>query len=117
MSYMPSAYSGSPSGLPRYCKTYERYYDRVDSWLSSAHSNLVSDLSSSTKMATIRADREMHLVEFLEAAFYFRCISMDKEDVQRQMSAFRSAQGVSLEAGLWGRGHQRLGKMPGASPS
>jgi len=68
-------------------------------------------------MATIRADREMHLVEFLEAAFYFRCISMDKEDVQRQMSAFRSAQGVSLEAGLWGRGHQRLGKMPGASPS
>ena len=33
---------------------------------------------------------------------------MNKEDVQRQMSAFRSAKDVSLEARLWGRSHQRL---------
>ncbi|PYU47961.1 MAG: hypothetical protein DMG53_07455 [Acidobacteria bacterium] len=65
-------------------------------------------------MATIRADREMHLVEFLEAAFYFRCVSMDKEDVQRQMSAFRSAQGVSLEPGLWRRSHRKVGIIHGS---
>src|SRR6267143_2764397 len=35
-----------------------------------------------------RADREMHPVELLQAAFYFRCVTMDKEDVQRRMSAF-----------------------------
>jgi hypothetical protein len=29
----------------------------------------------------------MHLVELLQAAFYFRCVTMDKEDVQRRMSA------------------------------
>ena len=65
----------------------------------------------------LRADREMHLVELLQATFYFGCVTMDKEDVQRRMSAFRSAKDVSLEAGLWGRSHQRLGKIPGASPS
>ena len=35
-----------------------------------------------------RADREMHLVELLQATFYFRCVTMNKEDVQRRMSAF-----------------------------
>src|ERR1700687_4672052 len=35
----------------------------------------------------LRADREMHLVEFLQAALYFRCATMNKEDVQRRMSA------------------------------
>src|SRR6266403_471036 len=65
----------------------------------------------------LRADREMHLVERLQAALYFRYMTMNKEDVQRHMSAFRSAKDVSLEAGLWGRTHQRLGKIPGASPS
>src|SRR5882762_4997325 len=65
----------------------------------------------------LRADREMHLVELLQATFYFRCVTMNKEDVQRQMSAFRSAKDVSLEAGLWGRSHQRLVKILGASPS
>src|SRR5437016_6453599 len=65
----------------------------------------------------LRADREMHLVELLQATFYFRCVTMNKEDVQRQMPAFRSAKDVSLEAGLWGRSHQRLAKIPGASPS
>src|SRR5467141_3295357 len=65
----------------------------------------------------LRADREMHLVELLQAAFYFRCVTMDKEDVQRQMSAFRSAKDVSLEAGLWGRSHRRLGEIPGAGLS
>src|SRR5437667_11382977 len=65
----------------------------------------------------LRADREMHLVELLQAAFYVRSVTMDKEDVQRRMSAFRSAKDVSLEAGLWGRSHQRLGKIPGASLS
>src|SRR6202521_5691948 len=49
----------------------------------------------------LRADREMHLVELLQAAPYFRSVTMNKEDVQRRMSAFRSAQGVSLEVG-WG---------------
>src|SRR5260370_17314722 len=44
----------------------------------------------------LRADREMHLVELLQATFYFRCVTMNKEDVQRQMSAFRSAKDVSL---------------------
>jgi len=39
-------------------------------------------------MATIRADREMHLVELLQATFYFRCVTMNKEDVQGQMTAF-----------------------------
>ena len=53
----------------------------------------------------LRADREMHLVELLQAALYFRYVTMNKEDVQRQMSAFRSAKDVSLEAGLWGRSH------------
>jgi len=62
-------------------------------------------------------DREMQLVELLQAAPYFRYVTMNKEDVQRQMSAFRSAKDVSLEAGLWGRSHQRLGKIPGASLS
>src|SRR6266566_3853663 len=65
----------------------------------------------------LRADREMHLVELLQATFYFRCVTMNKEDVQRQMTAFRSAKDVSLEAGLWGRSHQRLGKIPGANLS
>ncbi len=65
----------------------------------------------------LRADREMHLVELLQATFYFRCVTMNKEDVQRQMSAFRSAKDVSLEAGLWGRSRQRLVKILGASPS
>src|SRR6267154_5968507 len=59
----------------------------------------------------LRADREIHLVELLPAAFYFRCVTMDKEDVQRRMSAFRSAKDVSLEAGSWGRSHQRLVKI------
>src|SRR5229473_6660738 len=65
----------------------------------------------------LRADREMHLVELLEAALYFRYLTMNKEDVQKRMSAFRSAQGVSLEMGSWGRSHRRLGKIPGAGPS
>src|SRR6267154_3120330 len=65
----------------------------------------------------LRADREMHLVELMQATFYFRCATMNKEDVQRQMTAFRSAKDVSLEAGLWGRSHQRLGKIPGANLS
>src|SRR5207245_7841677 len=47
----------------------------------------------------LRADREMHLVELLQAALYFRGVTMNKENVQRRMSAFRSA----LEAGLWRR--------------
>jgi hypothetical protein len=42
----------------------------------------------------------MHLVELLQAALYFRYVTMNKEDVQRQMSAFRSAKDVSREAGL-----------------
>jgi hypothetical protein len=56
----------------------------------------------------------MYFVELLQAAFYFRCVTMDKEDVQRRMSAFRSAMDVSLEAGSWGRSHRRLGKIPGS---
>src|SRR6266851_2837838 len=36
----------------------------------------------------LRADREMYPVELLQAALYFRCVTMDKEDVQRRMSAF-----------------------------
>jgi hypothetical protein len=36
----------------------------------------------------LRADREMHLVEFLQAALYFRYVTMNKEDVQTRMSAF-----------------------------
>ena len=31
-----------------------------------------------------------------------RYVTMNKEDVQRRMSAFRPAKDVSLEAGLWG---------------
>src|SRR6266849_2530241 len=65
----------------------------------------------------LRADREMYFVELLQAALYFRYLTMYKEDVQRQMSAFRSAKDVSLEAGLWGRSHQRLGEIPGAGLS
>src|SRR6266403_3999948 len=65
----------------------------------------------------LRTDREVHFIELLQAAFYFRCVTVDKEDVQRRMSAFRSPQGISLEAGLWRRSHQRLGKIPGAGPS
>jgi len=61
----------------------------------------------------LRADREMHLVELLPAALYFRCVTMNKEDVQRRKSAFRSAQGVSLEAGLWRRSHPKVGIIPG----
>jgi hypothetical protein len=57
----------------------------------------------------LRADREVHSVELLQAAFYFGGVTMDKEDVQRRMSAFGSAQGISLEAGLGGRGHWNLG--------
>src|SRR6266404_1507049 len=56
----------------------------------------------------LRADREVHFVELLQAAFYFRCVTMDKEDVQRRMSAFGSGQGISLEASLWGRSHRNL---------
>jgi hypothetical protein len=41
----------------------------------------------------------MHLVELLQATFYFGCVTIDKEDVQRRMSAFRSAKDVSLKAG------------------
>src|SRR6267143_4024070 len=36
----------------------------------------------------LSADREMYLVELLQAALYFHCVTMDKEDVQRRMSAF-----------------------------
>src|SRR5437879_13903576 len=56
----------------------------------------------------LRADREMHLVQLLQAALYFRYVTMNKEDVQRQMSAFRSAKDVSLEAGPWCRTHREL---------
>src|SRR5882762_3905493 len=48
----------------------------------------------------LRADREMHPVELLQAALHFRSVTMNKEDVQRRMSAFGSAQGIALEAGL-----------------
>src|SRR2546422_10858052 len=36
----------------------------------------------------LRAGREMYLVELLQAALYFHCTTMNKEDVQRWMSAF-----------------------------
>src|SRR6266403_4188956 len=56
----------------------------------------------------LRTAREVHFIELSQASFYFRCVTVDKEDVQRRMSAFRSPQGISLEAGLWRRSHQRL---------
>src|SRR6266550_1070626 len=59
------------------------------------------------------ADREMQLVEHLQAALYFRYVTMNKEDVQRRISAFRSTRGVSLEAGWRGRSHWNLGKIHG----
>src|SRR6266852_677186 len=52
-----------------------------------------------------RGDREMHPVELLHAALHLRCVTMGKKDVQRRMSAFGSAQGIALEAGLGGSGH------------
>src|SRR6266403_1073724 len=52
-----------------------------------------------------RGDREMHPVELLQAALHLRCVTMGKKDVQRRMSAFGSAQGIALEAGLGGSGH------------
>jgi len=36
----------------------------------------------------LRTDREMHFVELSQAALYFRCLTMKKEDVQRRMTAF-----------------------------
>ncbi len=36
----------------------------------------------------LRAGREMYLVKLLQAALYFHCVTMNKEDVQRRMSAF-----------------------------
>src|SRR4029077_17567946 len=62
----------------------------------------------------LRTDSEVHFIELLQAAFYFRCVTMDKEDVQRRMSAFRSAEGVSLETSLWGRSHWNLSSIPGS---
>jgi len=42
MSYMTSAYFGSPRGLLSYCKTYERYIDTVEVWGSSPHGPTIS---------------------------------------------------------------------------
>jgi len=54
----------------------------------------------------------MHLVELFAGNALLPLCDYEQEDVQRRVSAFRSAQGVSLEAGLWRRSHQRLGKFP-----
>src|SRR5260370_12509652 len=54
----------------------------------------------------LRADREMHLVELLQAALYFRYLTMYKEDVQRQMSSFRMRQSKGVVANE--RGGSRL---------
>jgi hypothetical protein len=35
----------------------------------------------------LRTDREMHLIELLQAALYFRYVSMNKQDAQGRMSA------------------------------
>jgi hypothetical protein len=61
----------------------------------------------------LRTDREMYFVELSQAALYFRCLTVKKEDIQRRMSALRSAQGVSLEAGWRRRGHGEPGKIFG----
>src|SRR6267143_2590545 len=46
-----------------------------------------------------------------------RCRSSSaKEDVQRRVSAFRSARGVSLEAGWRGRSHWDQGQIHGGQP-
>jgi len=52
----------------------------------------------------------MYFVELLQAALHFRSATMNKEEVQRRMSAFRSARGVSSEAGWRGRSQWELGK-------
>jgi hypothetical protein len=65
----------------------------------------------------LRAHREVHVVELLNAARYFRCVTMNKEDVQRRMSAFGSAQGDSFEAGWWGRSHWKLANILGGQSS
>src|SRR5882762_1703262 len=65
----------------------------------------------------LRAHREVHVVELLYAARYFRCVTMNKEDVQRRMSAFRSAQGDSFETGWWGRSHWKLANILGGQSS
>src|SRR5467141_5259862 len=43
----------------------------------------------------LSADREMHLVEALASSALLPLRDLNKEDVQRQMSAFRSAKDVS----------------------
>src|SRR6266852_97424 len=48
----------------------------------------------------LSADREMHLVEALASSALLPLRDLNKEDVQRQMSAFRSAKDVSIEAGM-----------------
>jgi hypothetical protein len=45
-------------------------------------------------------NREVHPFQFLQAALYFRYVTMNKEDVQGRTSAFYSARIFSLEVAL-----------------
>jgi len=73
-----------------------RGWDTRDNKVIGVRAQPLAELLGSSN--DLRADREMHLVELLQAALYFRYVTMNKEDVQRQMSAFRSAKDISLEA-------------------